>query len=348
MFKTLIGGAVLAAGGEAWRRRLMTAGPGWHGPVSDHFDGERFFNPDGPGLHTTGEFWKWQFTKERAEWPESVTDGFAEPALPPRMAAGELAVTFVGHATFLLQAKGLTVLTDPVFSERASPVSWAGPKRVRRPGVAFEALPPVDVVLLSHNHYDHLDLATLERLRVFCDPLIVTGLGNKAFLAGKGFAKVVELDWWQQTALGPGSATVHFVPAHHWSNRGAGGPNTTLWGGFVLEVGGRKVYCAGDTGPGSVFSAVRAKFGALDVALLPIGAYEPEWFMRPVHMTPADAVEAHGTLGARLTLGMHFGTFQLTDEALGAPEAALAAARVASGVAESACRAPLFGETVLV
>ena len=218
-----------AAGG--W----LSAGPGWTGPVTDHFDGRVFFNPGSTaGDASFLDLMRWRFSGGAADWPERAGPA-REPlaATPPApAAAGEIMATFVGHATFLLQWRGLVMLTDPVWSDRCSPVPWAGPKRVRPPAVDFEALPPVDVVLLSHNHYDHLDVETLKRLDARCRPLIVTGLGNRAFLESCGLTHVVELDWWEAHTVG--GALLTLVPAVHWSSRGGSGRTATLWGGFMI------------------------------------------------------------------------------------------------------------------
>ncbi len=342
-FRIAAGAVASVVGLNLAKNFWLSAGPGWQGPVSDHFDGKEFFNPGGPGGKSFWEVMRWRFGGGRAEWPESA-GGLVKPALPAALREGECAATFIGHATALLQFHDLNVLTDPQWSERCSPVTFAGPRRIRPPGLAWEDLPPVQLVLLSHNHYDHLDLPTLRRLDERFQPTIITGLGNRAFLARHGLKRVVELDWWQ--AHETNGARIHFTPANHWSHRGGFGLNTTLWGGFVLQAGKRSICFAGDTGYGPHFAQVRERIGAPDLALLPIGAYEPEWFMRPVHMNPEDAVRAHRDLGARQSMGIHFGTWQLTNEAEDAPPAALARERAKAGLAETAFHAPAFGETL--
>ncbi len=323
-------------------RRSMVGGPGHRGPASDHFDGRVFRNVTGGAGKTFGDFWRWQRTRRPKRWPAWV-ENVATPALPATLAAGEVALTFINHITFLVQFEGLNVLTDPVYSERVSPFRSAGPRRVRSPGLAFESLPPIDLVLLSHNHYDHLDLATLRRLAAGHGPRVVTGLGNAAFLREHGIPDVVELDWWQSTrAL---SATVTLTPARHWSGRGVRGRNRTLWGGFVLRRGATQLYFAGDTGFGEHFADVRRRLGAVDLALLPIGAYEPRWFMQEQHMDPDDAVRAHLDLGARISIATHFGCFQLTDEGIDDPVVELAGARTRHGVADTAFQVLEVGET---
>jgi L-ascorbate metabolism protein UlaG (beta-lactamase superfamily) len=323
-------------------RRSMVGGPGHRGPVTDHFDGTVFRNVTGLAGKSFGDFWRWQRTRRPKAWPRWV-DNTAKPALAQALEPGTVALTFVNHITFLLQFAGLNVLTDPVYSERVSPFQSAGPRRVRAPGIAFEALPRIDLVLLSHNHYDHLDLATLRRLATVHAPRVVTGLGNAPFLRQHGIADVVELDWWQTAAAG--SAEVTFTPAQHWSGRGIRGRNRTLWGAFVLRHGPLQLYFAGDTGYGAHFAEIRRRHGVVDVALLPIGAYEPRWFMREQHMDPDDAVRAHLDLDARTSIATHFGCFQLTDEAIDDPVRELAAARATRGVTPDRFQVLEVGET---
>jgi L-ascorbate metabolism protein UlaG (beta-lactamase superfamily) len=241
----------------------------------------------------------------------------------------------------------MVVLTDPIFSRRCSPVSWAGPARVRPPGVSLAELPRPDVILLSHNHYDHMDLPSLRELNRRHRPLVVTTLGNARKLDRLGIA-ATELDWWQDVAVGPLRVTA--TPARHFAARTPFDRNRTLWGGFMVSAPGGpalggQVLFAGDSGAGVHWQQIRARLGAPDVALLPIGAYEPRWFMAPVHMNPAEAVQAHLALGARRSVGMHFGTFQLTDEAIDAPLRALDAARREAGLAAGLFTTQGFGET---
>ena len=334
----------LATGAYATRRSLR-GGPGHRGPPSDHFDGELFFNPDASAGKSLGEFLRWQRTSQAKPWPKWVPNK-ATPRLPAKVRHGGLALTFVNHITYLLQFAEFNVLTDPVYSERVSPVQWSGPKRVRAPGLAFEALPPVHVVLVSHNHYDHLDLDTLQRLEEQHRPLFLTGLGNRAFLEEHGLRQVRELDWWQQT--NHGVTRITHTPAQHWSGRGISGRNKSLWGGFLMEHGGLKVYFAGDTGYSRHFKDLRRRHGAMDLALLPIGAYEPRWFMRDQHMDPEEAVRAHLDLGARLSVGTHYGCFQLTDEGIDDPVRDLEAARARLGVPAERFRCLETGETLLL
>jgi len=340
-FSKLLG---LATGAYATRRSLG-GGPGYRGPKSDHFDGETFFNPDASAGRSFGDFLRWQRTSRATAWPRWV-ENRAVPRLPATLEPGEIALTFVNHITYLLQFRGLNVLTDPVWSERVSPVQWTGPRRVRAPGLAFEALPRIDVVLVSHNHYDHLDLDTLVRLEHDHDPLFLTGLGNRAFLEEHGLGQVREFDWWEETLHG--AARFTYTPAQHWSGRGVSGRNRTLWGGFVIEADGRKVFFAGDTGYWRHFRDLRERLGIVDLAMLPIGAYEPRWFMSEQHMNPEEAVRAHLDLEARMSIGTHYGCFQLTDEGIDDPVRELNAARRRHGVPEDQFRALETGETLRI
>lgn len=317
-------------------------------PLSDHCDGQHFFNPGLTIDNSFASMLKWKLTSSPSRWPDTA-GGLVPPSFPPRVAAGGMTATLVGHATFLLQFDGLNVLTDPVWSDRCSPVSWAGPKRVRPPAIAWEGLPEIDLVLLSHNHYDHCDLNTLRRLDDRFHPLILTGLGNRSFLNYHGLTKVMEADWWEsfplQSAIPAATMRVTFTPAQHWSNRGGGSKNASLWGGFHLATAGQSLFFAGDSGYGPHFLEIHRRLGAPDLALLPIGAYEPRWFMRTMHMNPAEAVAAHRDLDAGRSLGMHYGTWQLTDESLEAPVQALAEATQAAGLPPGTFLPAGFGAT---
>ncbi len=334
--------------GRRWRirdvLRSLTGGPGYDGPQSDHFNGRLFFNPDAPTGRSFKDFLRWQRTQQRKSWPEWVANR-AQPVLPETLATGQIALTFINHITFLLQFNGLNVLTDPVYSQRVSPFRSVGPRRVRDPGLAFEALPPIHLVLITHNHYDHLDIETLLRLEQAHSPRFVTGLGNRAFLAGFGIQAVDELDWWQSVATA--GAEVTLTPAQHWSSRGPRNRNRTLWGGFIVRASGRQVYFAGDTGYWTHFRQVRERVGRVDLALLPIGAYEPRWFMRDQHMNPDDAVRAHLDLEPKVSVATHFGCFQLTDEGIDDPPLELAAACERLGVSPDAFQVLETGETRL-
>lgn len=312
-------------------------------PISDHCDGRRFFNPDAPTGKSLREVLRWMLLDPAEPWPTAVaTPSYAPP--PSEVAPGACAITFVNHCTFLLQWAGLRVLTDPVFSNRASPVAWAGPKRVTRPGLTIDALPPVDVVLVSHNHYDHLDAASLRAIVRRDQPLLITPLGNARVLRRLGASRVEELDWWQHATHA--SLDVQATPAQHWSNRMGVRRNTALWGGFWLRVDGWAVYFAADTGYGPHFQAIAERCGVPDVSLLPIGAYEPRRIMRDQHMDPAEAVRAHLDLRSRLSIATHFGTFRLTNESYDAPVRTLALERARRGVAPDRFKVLGIGETI--
>jgi L-ascorbate metabolism protein UlaG (beta-lactamase superfamily) len=312
--------------------------------ASDHYDGRRFFNPASDTDKTFRDFLRMLRSPTEVFWPKHV-DNPSFPPPPPSVSPSEIAMTYIGQATFLLQFAGLNVLTDPNFSERASPVTWFGPKRVRDPGVAFDDLPSIDLILLSHNHYDHMDLPSLRRLRYRWNPPIVTGLGNGKYLAGKGLGNCIELDWWQSWEPHPGIRVI-YVPAQHWSSRGFFNRRRMLWGGHVIQASAGRVYFAGDTGYPSHFREIAQRLGRPDIAFLPIGAYEPRWFMAAQHMNPDEAVRAHLDLGALLSIAMHFATFRLSQEAIDAPVEALEVARRQHGVPPEAFRVPEFGETI--
>jgi len=300
-------------------------------PASDHCDGTLFHNPvlaDAPARPSTGRgllpILRWRFGGTRSQWPGRVADPVpqGDPHAPPP--PGAVALTFIGHATFLLRIGGLTILTDPIFSERCSPVSWAGPKRARSPGRRLADLPRIDVVLVSHNHYDHLDLPSLRAIVARDRPAFLTPLGNARHLVKAGATTVTELDWWQDHRIGDTVFTA--TPARHFSARTPFDGREALWSGFSISQGTQTILFAGDSGDGPHWRQIGERLGAPDLALLPIGAYDPRSLMAPVHMNPEEAVAAHQALGAHRSVGMHFGTFQLTDEPIDEPPARLAAA----------------------
>jgi N-acyl-phosphatidylethanolamine-hydrolysing phospholipase D len=265
----------------------------------------------------------------------------------PRASASQLTITWVGHASLLIQLGGLNILTDPIWSERASPVSFAGPRRWVPPGIAFDDLPPLDIVLQSHNHYDHLDDATVRGLvRRHPNATWVAPLGLGGFVRQRGARAdhVVELDWWQQRPIQ--TLQIAATPAMHFSSRGVGDRGDTLWCGFVLIAAGRRVYFAGDTGFHPEFRAIGDRYGPFDVTLLPIGAYEPRWFMRYLHMNPEEAVDAFCLLNARVMVPIHWGTFKLTDEAMDEPPIRARAAWTAAGLPGGNYRQLAHGETL--
>jgi len=314
-----------------------TEQPAHAGPVSDHFNGQTFFNPGGEAPRSIFQLLRWQLGERATPWPDQVPSPHPPDRPPARVDGPALRVSFAGHASFLLQGNGLNLLTDPVWSDRASPFSFTGPKRRNAPGIAFDDLPRIDVVLVSHGHYDHLDLDTLTRLWERDRPLVVAPLGQDATMRGHHPAMQVTTADWDDVVPLPRGATATLEPVHHWSARGLGDRNRALWAGFVVKGMGADLFFAGDTGfdGGKPFRRVAERHGALDLALLPIGAYEPRWFMAPQHINPAEAVEGFGLLGARQALGYHWGTFPLTNEGAEVPAEDLAAALAAQGVAPS-------------
>ena len=305
------------------------------------------------------ELMRWQWESARQGLPRKPQT--ATPTVPADLkfitanagagAAMVPAATWIGHASVLMQMGGLNVLTDPIFSARASPFSWIGPQRAQAPGLALAELPRVDAVLISHNHYDHCDAPSLLALngQAGGPPLFVVPLGLKAWLAELGITNVVELDWWQSHPLG--ALEIVLTPVQHWSARGLGDRMASLWGGYALFAPDFHLFFSGDTGYSADFADIHARFaarqagGGFDLALLPLGAYEPRWFMAQQHVNPEEALRIHLDLGAQRSLGIHWGTFELADEALDEPPRALARARQAAGVAETSFFVMAIGET---
>jgi N-acyl-phosphatidylethanolamine-hydrolysing phospholipase D len=283
--------------------------------------------------------------------PDAFPPGDPDPARP-RAAPGEVRATWVGHATFLLQAGGLNLLTDPHWGPRASPFTWLGPARLAPPGLPFRALPPVDAVLLSHDHYDHLDRPTVRRLAAAHPGAAwYVPLGYRTWLGARGVAaeRVVEMDWWEEARLlgATGSATVTCLPAQHWTRRGPRA-NRRLWASFAVRTaGGARVYFGGDSGYFAGFGEIGRRLGPFDLALLPVGAYEPRWFMAPAHMNPEEAVRVYADLGGEGTFAaMHWGTFRLTDEDPLEPPRRTRAAWEAAGLPPAALHVLRHGDTL--
>jgi N-acyl-phosphatidylethanolamine-hydrolysing phospholipase D len=264
------------------------------------------------------------------------------------------AVTWIGHATVLAQLGGLNVLTDPIFSNRASPLSFIGPVRAQKPGLWLHELPHIDLVVISHDHYDHLDEASVKSLAAQAGgpPLFVVPLGQKAWFAKRDIQNVVELDWWQSHRLG--DVEIVLTPVQHWSGRSLTDHMSTLWGGYAMFAPDLHLFFAGDTGYSRDFADIREHFagrqgpaqgGGFDIALLPIGGYAPRWFMSNQHIDPQEAVRVHLEIGAKASLGIHWGTFELTDESLDEPPRELARARQAQGLPDAAFFTLAVGQT---
>jgi L-ascorbate metabolism protein UlaG (beta-lactamase superfamily) len=284
---------------------------GCAGPVSNHFDGKHFFNPGGCRPHGFLDLLRWQLNSRQGFWPE-WTDVAPQPAPPTRVPRGRFRITVVNHATILAQGDGVNLLLDPIWSERASPFSWIGPKRRRPPGILLEDLPPLSAVLLTHNHYDHLDTPTLKSLARGHRPVFIAPLGVGDLLRRNRIGVATELDWWESSETA--GVRVTATPAVHFSARRPWDRNRTLWCGYAIQFSAGTLYCAGDTAYGPHFKIIGERFAPVRAACLPIGAYLPRWFMGAVHMDPAEAVQAHADLLADMSIAVHFGTFALGDD----------------------------------
>ena len=342
---TLLGLPLLGGAGYAGYASLRN--PYYNGPVSDHFDGLRFHIPNITSDKSTGDLLKWQFDRNRQKWPERAPSA-GQDKPPARVDGADLRVSYVGHASLLIQTHGVNILVDPVWSQRASPFRFAGPKRVNDPGIALTDLPPIDVVLISHNHYDHLDLATLSALSGNPRTRFLTPLGNDVIKRGHDSAIRAEaFDWDARVEVGRG-VFVHFEPSYHWSARGLFDRRMALWSAFVIETPSGNIYHIADTGfaDGAIFQQARDKHNGFRLAILPIGAYEPRWFMRDHHIDPDEAVRIFQICGAERALAHHWGTFQLTDEAIDEPPQRLTAALQREGIAASLFQTKRPGEVL--
>jgi L-ascorbate metabolism protein UlaG (beta-lactamase superfamily) len=309
----------------------------YKGPVSDHFNGLQFFDPYGAPPRRRRDLLRWfvdrRWRGTRAKWPIWAPSPYADRP-PVRVEGAAWRICYVGHASLLIQTSDLNMLLDPVWSKRASPFRFIGPKRANDPGIAFADLPPIDVVLVSHGHYDHLDVRTLSLIAAAHGARVITPLGNDTIMRNYDRAIGAEAyDWGDRLNIGDGIA-VTFIPARHWSARNLSDRNMALWASFVIETPGGRIYFVADSGygDGRYFRSARERYGPFRLAILPIGAYEPQWFMRDHHMNPTEAVRALIDCGAELALAHHHGTFQLTDEAIDAPLGTLTEALKAAGI----------------
>lgn len=292
--------------------------PGYQGEPSDHFTGKKFINTGEVEAKGFIDVMKWMINRDQGEW--SYQD--AEPGSPPptRVDSG-CHITFVNHSTFLIQVDGLNILTDPVWSKRVSPFTFAGPKRMRPPGIRLEDLPPIDIVVISHNHYDHLDKTTLQQLEERDHPSVIAPLGNAAYLRSIGISDVTERDWWEDTVVQ--GLPIRIMPAQHFSGRGLFDRDKTLWSGFVIESMWGNIYYAGDTGYGTFFKEIGKHYDTIHVAIIPIGAFQPKWFMSPIHIGPEEAIQAHKDVNSQFSIGCHYGTFPLADDGMNEPQTQL-------------------------
>ena len=320
----------------------------YYDPALPHRGAEGFRNTH--SVAREGSFWKWQMERWREDLPKPPANGYDFPLATPEvdfLRANRTAttLTWVGHATVLLQTAGRNLLTDPHFTERASPVSFYGPKRKVRPGLAIEQLPKIDAVVISHNHFDHLDLGSIRMLAAQGggSPRFFVPLGLAPWFRDQGVDNVVEMDWWQSIEFG--GVTIRCVPVQHWSRRSLMDRNQTLWGGWIVEQPDFRFFFAGDAGYSEDFREIGRRYGPFDVAAIPVGGYKPRWFMSAFHIDPDEAVRIHRELAARHSLGVHWGTFELTDEPLDEPPRALATARRKAGIADDRFFVLKHGET---
>ena len=287
----------------------------YRGPVSDHFDGSKFINPGNVSAKGFPDLIKFLVGRDQGPWTKNYETFVGKKPKAPEK--GQVKITFVNHSTFLIQWEKYNILTDPVWSDRCSPFNFVGPQRMRPPGLRFEDLPQIDLVLLSHNHYDHLDISTVIRLEKAFQPTFVVPLGVSDYLKKNDIENTVELDWWEKTNQKP---VITAVPAQHFSGRGFYDRDKSLWCGYVIEFQNKKIYFAGDSGYGSFFKDIGKKFGPMDISMIPIGAYLPAWFMSPIHVSPQESIKIHKDVNSKQSIAMHFGTFPLADDGMGRAE----------------------------
>lgn len=291
---------------------MLISAPAHSGPVTDHFDGKKFINPGNAQAKGLTDVFQWMMQRKQGPWTEKKESAYGEK--PQAVITHGVKVTFVNHSTFLIQIDGKNILTDPVWSERTSPFDFAGPKRMRSPGIRFEDLPKIDYIILSHNHYDHLDINTIKKIYQVHQPKIITPLGVKSFLDNNQIITATDLDWWQEMTLSD-SLIIQSVPAQHFSGRGISDRDATLWCGYVIKNHHGNIYFAGDTGYNEfTFKEIGKRCAPISVALIPIGAFKPAWFMSPIHCSPAQAVQIHFDVNASQSIATHFGTFPLADD----------------------------------
>ena len=333
---------------------LVTAGCGGHPPPSDkpHHTKSGFRNLYIHHNAGSFDFLKWRFQRIGLSVPGPEDYDFPLNENDRQFLKNnqdKITLTWIGHATVMLRINGKTILTDPHFSDRASPVSWAGPKRVTRPGILLKDLPHVDMVLISHNHYDHLDKETVkalhnrpngDRTRFFVP------LKLKKWFQDQGIENVSELDWWENRAAD--GITITAVPVQHWSKRSMFSRNKSLWCGWVVNTDNFKFFFAADTGYCPIFKQIGEKLGPFDLSAIPIGAYEPRWFMKPHHVNPEEAIMIHQDVMSKQSVAIHWGTFILTDEPLDEPLKRLKSARKAKNIPESSFAVLKHGETIIL
>lgn len=305
---------------------IFLASRGYKGAVSDHFDGTHFYSigmseediQKGEHKKTTRPgILKWALMRDKNKWVKR----FVPTGVPAaRVEGSKIVATFINHSTVLLQTEGLNIITDPIWAERASPFSFIGPKRYQNPGVLFSDLPHIDIILLSHNHYDHMDIATLKHIQSKFSPQIFVPLGVADYLARKGVTGAVELDWWDEKtfvipSVASSTISIASVPSQHFAARAISDRNKSLWMGYVIRTPHGDIYFAGDTGYGAFTEKIAQKYPAgFRFGLIPIGAFKPTWAMSEVHISPEQAFKIKEELSVRMALGIHFGTFRLADD----------------------------------
>lgn len=342
----LVGTTLLA--GDFLMPRWLCRGGEWQGPVSDHFDGVFFYNSEPSALYKTSNLLQWLRERHtKGEYP-TVDTLPHQPQLAPQVDGKDWEVTMVNHSTMLIRTAGLNILTDPIWSDYTSPVQGFGPKRHRPAGIAWEKLPKIDICLLSHDHYDHFDADTVRILAEEHNPMFIVplGLGSLVKYHCGGDTRIIEADWWE--SVQHGNLKITLTPAKHWSNRyrNTYTRNRSLWCGFYLQAGeGPSIYYVGDSAKSRCFADIRARLGAPDVALIPIGAYKPDW-IRNGHISPAEAVEAFRQLQPKQAIACHFGTWQLANEGYEETLDDLRSALNAAGIPEEKFIAPENGQTL--
>jgi L-ascorbate metabolism protein UlaG (beta-lactamase superfamily) len=294
----------------------LLSGPGYVGNRSDHFNGEKFINPGNVEEKGFKDLIKWAMNRQPGSWEKK--DAPPHHSFEIHNADSVVRVFFVNHSTFLIQIGNFNILTDPVWSERISPFQWVGPQRKRPPGINLEELPEIHLILISHNHYDHLDISTLKSLYHRFEPLVISPLGIPAFLKKRNINRIEEMDWWDESRIND-DITIACVPAQHFSGRGMFDRDKTLWAGYVIKSDHGNIYFAGDTGYGEFFKQISQKYHPIKLAMLPIGAYLPRWFMSPIHISPEEAVQIHMELNAEKSVAIHFGAFPLGDDGMDQP-----------------------------
>lgn len=316
---------------------FVLSGPGYKGPKSDHFDGKIFSNPNGLAAQNLIGVMKYGITRKPEKWIKNYETAVRTDPIPTSN-LNEVQISFVNHSTFLIQIGGYNILTDPIWSKRCSPFQWVGPERMRPPGIGMDLLPKIDLVLLSHNHYDHLDVNSIKDIVKKDNPKFIAPLGVGKFLSKLGVEKYNEFDWGQEEQFG--NISIKGVAANHFTSRGLFDRDKTLWCGYLLNFDGYKLYFMGDSGYGPNFKVLGEQEKTIDLALIPIGAYLPKWFMSPIHVSPSEAVQVHQDINAKQSIAMHFGTFPLADDGMHTPVTELKKSLALNGISEEEFMVP--------